>query len=104
TEGDLQREHFSYATDAAERVPGLCYRLARAAGRRPVVILLHGTGGSKEGFKAQLETYARAGFVAVAIDGRYHGERANGAKSSVAYQDAILRAWRNPGGEHPFFF
>ena len=42
--------------------------------------------------------------MAVAIDGRYHGERAASGKGSADYQVAILRAYRQPGSEHPFFF
>lgn len=100
----LKRSHFSYATEAGQRVPGLCYQSSRSKGPQPVVVILHGTGGSKEGMKELLSTYARAGFVAVAIDGRHHGERTAAGKGAAAYQDAILQAWRNPGREHPFFF
>jgi len=100
----LKRAHFSYAADADQRVPGLWFAPASATGRSPVVIILHGTGGTKDGVKDLLETYAHAGFVAVAIDGRYHGERTTTGKGSAEYQDAILRAWRTPGREHPFFF
>jgi hypothetical protein len=46
---------------------------------------------------------ARTGFVAAAIDARYHGER-TGAGSGVAeYNEAIARAWRT-GEEHPFYY
>lgn len=100
----LKRSHFSYATEAGQRVPGLWYQAAAAQGRRPVVIILHGTGGHKEGMKELLSTYARAGFVAVAIDGRHHGARTAAGKGSAEYQDAILRAWRTPGRVYPFFF
>ncbi len=100
----LKRAEFSYNAEAGQRVPGLWYQPAQAAGPRPVVIILHGTGGNKEGMKVHLETYARAGFAALAIDGRYHGQRSAAGKSSADYQDAILRAWRQPGREYPFFF
>jgi dienelactone hydrolase len=96
--------YFTYATEAGQRVPGLWYQLANATGRRPVVILLHGTGGNKEGMRDLLETYAQAGFAAIAIDGRYHGERAAAGHGSADYQAAILRAYRQPGSEHPFFY
>jgi dienelactone hydrolase len=103
TEG-LHWTHFTFATEAGQRVPGLTATRQDASGRRPVVILLHGTGGNKEGMKEHLAAYARAGFLAVAIDGRHHGERTATGKGSEEYQDAILRAWRTPGREHPFFF
>jgi alpha-beta hydrolase superfamily lysophospholipase len=68
------------------------------------VIVLHGTGGSKEGMTSRLRELARRGFVAVAIDGRYHGERGKAAAAGMsAYQAAILRAYRS-GGERPFLY
>lgn len=94
---------FSYAADPANRVPGILIKSATASGRRPVVIYLHGTGGKKEDGIPFLTELAKAGFIAVAIDGRYHGARAKSAKRSADYQDAILAAFRG-SGEHPFFF
>jgi alpha-beta hydrolase superfamily lysophospholipase len=47
-----------------------------------------------------LEALADRGFVAVAIDGRHHGER---AATSGAYLQAILRAYRTGQG-HPFLY
>jgi dienelactone hydrolase len=98
--GRLPREHFSFATDARERVPGIAIKPAAARGRLPAVIVLHGTGDSKEGMAPLLEALAARGFLAAAIDGRYHGERAAGPN---AYPQAILRAYRN-GREHPFLY
>jgi len=105
----LSEQAFSYAADGRNRVPGLLLKSTTAtptAARRPVVINLHGTGGSKEGQRKLLQELARAGFIAVAIDGRHHGERAPGGKAakSTAYVDAIRRAWFEPGREYPFFF
>lgn len=100
----LKRTYFSYQTQAGQRVPGLWYQSTSAQGPRPVVVILHGTGGNKEGMKDLLSSYARAGFAAVAIDGRHHGERTATGKGTAEYQDAILRAWRTPGREHPFFY
>jgi dienelactone hydrolase len=105
----IREQAFSFAADAHNRVPGLLLQPAAAlpaGGRRPVVINLHGTGGSKEGQRKLLQELARAGFVAVAIDGRHHGERAPGGKAakSAAYVDAIRRAWFEPGREYPFFY
>jgi dienelactone hydrolase len=67
------------------------------------VIALHGTGGNKEGQLPLLRELAGAGFLAVAIDGRYHGARASSPKGTADYADAILRAYRT-GREHPFFY
>ena len=102
---------FSYATEAGQRVPGILIKAVPSeaatpsSAPRPAVIVLHGTGGNKEAGRALLIDYARAGFVGVAIDGRYHGERAQGGKAAKAteYVAAILRAFRT-GQEHPFFF
>lgn len=91
---------FSYATDAGQRVPGILVKSANSTGRRPVVISLHGTGGNKEGQVPYMTELARAGFVAVAIDGRYHGARSS---AKTDYVDAILRTFRT-GKEHPFFY
>lgn len=99
---------FTYASDANNRVPGILLRPASSTGpaRRPVVIALHGTGGNKESQRAFLAEMVRAGFIGVAIDGRYHGARARGgsAAKSKEYVEAILRAYRAPGEQYPFFF
>jgi dienelactone hydrolase len=99
----LTQTHFTYAADAEQRVPGILIKQSKLTGRRPVVIALHGTGGNKDGQAALLKDLARLGFVAVSIDGRYHGERALGSKGSEAYVAAILRAYRT-GTEHPFLY
>jgi dienelactone hydrolase len=100
----LEHLTFSYAADADNRVPGIIVKSAGANIRRAVVIDLHGTGGTKEGQLKFLEELARAGFIAIAIDGRYHGARTKSGKGSAEYVDAILRAFRAPGKEHPFFY
>ena len=102
--GEAIVEEISFAAEAGERVPGLLFKPRGAERRRPVVIVLHGTGGSKEGMTGRLRELAARGFVAVAIDGRYHGARA-GSKSDgmSAYEAAILRTYRT-GKEHPFLF
>ncbi len=95
---------------ATERVPALIVKAASADGqpaRRPAVILLHGTGGNKDGMRPWLNAFAKRGYIALAIDARYHGERSGGAKGSAAYVEAITRAWRVKSGmpqEHPFYY
>ncbi len=93
--------HFSFAADASQRVPGFLLKAGDSRGRRPVVIALHGTGGSKTNMLALCRQLTARGFIAVAIDGRHHGERIKSGKSE--YQDAMVRAWRG-SGEHPFFY
>ena len=92
-------DHFSFASEATQRVGGFIVKPS-AHGRRPVVIALHGTGGSKTNMLSLCQDLASRGFIAVAIDGRYHGERAT---TKGAYDAAILRAYHEPG-EHPFFY
>jgi dienelactone hydrolase len=94
--------HFSFAADASNRVPGILMAATNFSGRRPVVIALHGTGGSKGNLLALGRKLAEAGFIAVAIDGRYHGERKSG-RGTDDYNDAIVRAWHG-SGEHPFYY
>jgi dienelactone hydrolase len=101
-EGGLYQVHFSFAAAQGERVPGILLRQA-ASGRRPAVIALHGTGGNKEGQLPILKELASKGFAAVAIDGRWHGERSKAGKGSDDYNEAILATWRT-GKEHPFLY
>lgn len=109
----LVTERLSFASEkkgdgSVERVPVLLVKPARKAGQKlPAVIVLHGTGGKKEGERGWLQDLAKRGIIGVAIDGRYHGERAGGAKGTTAYYAAIVRAWRTGSGEaqeHPFYF
>src|SRR4029077_1058848 len=44
----IEHWHFTYAADEAQRVSGLLIKATNAFGKRPVVVALHGTGGSKE--------------------------------------------------------
>ena len=101
--GELEQYHFSFATEPGERVPGILIRQKNAAGRLPVVVSLHGTGGNKDSQKPLLTELAAKGFAAVAIDGRYHGERTKAGSGSAEYVDAILRTYRT-GKEHPFLY
>ena len=95
--------HFSFATDTSQRVTGVLMKEKRSRGRRPVVIALHGTGGSKTNLFALCHKLATNGFLAVAMDGRHHGERRGPGKGTEAYQDAIVSAWRD-AKEHPLYY
>ena len=100
-ENGLLNQEVSFATEkkadgTIERVPALVVKPSKnASSKLPVVILLHGTGGAKEGMQGWLDEMAGRGFLAIAIDARYHGDRAGGAKGSAAYVEAITRAWRS---------
>ena len=91
------------ADGTLERVPTLIYRPTKSAERLPAVIVLHGTGGSAEGMVPFLKELQTHGIIGVAIDARYHGRRAGGAKGAIAYNEAIVRAWKT-SGEHPFYY
>lgn len=96
--GDLTQIQFNYASEASQRVPGILLKIPGEA-RRPVVIVMHGTGGKKEAEIRLLKRFADKGFVAVAIDARYHGERGTQAD----YNAAIAHTFEK-GGEHPLYW
>ncbi len=98
TAGDLIQIHFSFASETSQRVPGILLKQPGER-RRPVVIVMHGTGGKKESELKTLTELAAKGFVAVAIDARYHGERGTQAD----YNAAIARTFEK-GGEHPLYY
>jgi dienelactone hydrolase len=103
-EREYMVEQFSFMAEAGQRVPGLLFKQPGVQSKQPVVIVLHGTGGSKEGLIPRLRTLAAKGFIAIAIDGRYHGARAGASNDGLpAYQSAMLRAYRT-GREHPFLY
>ena len=110
--GELVFEHLSFVSEKKpdgkeERVPVLLARPAKNAKKLPAVIVLHGTGGNKEGQKALIADLAKRGIIGVAIDARYHGERSGGAKGADAYNAAIVRAWKAKAAdkqEYPFYY
>ncbi|EXC19460.1 hypothetical protein L484_006155 [Morus notabilis] len=67
---------------------------------RPAVVFLHGTGQCKESLRHLLESYASRGYVSIAVDSRYHGERGH---NSSTYQDALISSWKR-GDTMPFIF
>jgi dienelactone hydrolase len=101
----LHQQHLWFQSDVSERVPGyLLYPDAKAyPGRRPVVIALHGTGGNKGNMANIVLKAAHAGFIGVAIDGRFHGERTKAGEGEVEYDAAIARAFKTGQG-HPFYY
>ena len=108
----MTSEAFSFASEkknhgSTEWVPVLIVKPEKE-GKYPVMIVLHGTGGTKGRPRAPLagRSGQAAYIMGVAIDARYHGERSGGAKGSKAYVDAIARAWKEPKEkmEHPFYY
>lgn len=108
----LVTERLSIATEKRsdgqiERVPVLVVRPQAVEGSIPAVVVLHGTGGDKDKMMSWLVELAERGIMGVAIDARYHGDRAGGAVGADAYNKAIIRAWRAKPGEvqeHPFYY
>src|SRR5947209_16650521 len=70
----LARIDFSFSSEPSQRVPGILLEKS-AETRKPAVIVLHGTGGKKEGELGYMKQLAAHGFAAVSIDARYHGQR-----------------------------
>ena len=101
----IRMQHLWYQSDEAQRVPGLLLlpRAEQFKGRRPVVIGLHGTGGTKDDQLSFLRKAASAGFIGVAIDGRFHGERTQKGSGAEEYNAAIATAFKTGVG-HPFYY
>ena len=66
--------HFTFMSDAQNRVPGVLLASTNFSGRRPVVIAMHGTGGSTANMMALCRKLAERGLnsidQAVGIDNR----------------------------------
>jgi dienelactone hydrolase len=103
--GFYRAEQFSFASEPGERVPGIFLTSARATDRRPVVILLHGTGSRKEEFLALMRTLADRGLASVAIDARHHGARIStpSGADNAQYYAAMLETYRTGKG-HPYLY
>ncbi|XP_057477422.1 uncharacterized protein LOC130765096 [Actinidia eriantha] len=99
----LKEENFYLITESGEqgRLPVLILSMKESKHpKRPAVVFLHSTNKCKEWLRPLLEAYASRGYVAVAIDSRYHGERAS---SKTTYRDALVSSWKN-GDTMPFLF
>jgi dienelactone hydrolase len=95
------------ANGDVERVPTILLRPEKTKGRMPAVIVLHGTGGNKDSQLGFMKELVKRNIIGVAIDARYHGARAGGAKGAAAYNEAITKAWLTKPGqpmEHPFYY
>ena len=99
------REHVTYDSERDQTVTAVLRKARARQGRVPAVILLHGTGGSKEDGRiaALAEQLVGRGLIAVAIDGRYHGERAPAGARATEYVNAMLRAYETRA-EYPFVY
>ena len=103
TDPAVTRSHLTITSEPGQPVPALVSRPARATGRLPVVIVLHGTGGRKDDNADVAARLVAAGLIVVRPDGRYHGERCPAGKGTVAYYAAIAQAYRDGHG-HPWLY
>lgn len=97
----LIEENLYLITEEGEqgRVPVLIVSMKESKQeKKPAIVFLHSTHKCKEWLRPLLEAYASRGYIAIAMDSRYHGER---AKSVTAYQDALVQSWKN-GDTMPF--
>ncbi|XP_039806205.1 putative esterase YitV isoform X2 [Panicum virgatum] len=100
----LVEENFYLITELGEqgRLPVLLLKLNdHVPKRKPVIVFLHSSYKCKEWLRPLLEAYASRGYISVAIDSHYHGERASNEEAT--YIDALKSAWRN-GDTMPFIF
>ncbi|CAH8364250.1 unnamed protein product, partial [Eruca vesicaria subsp. sativa] len=101
--GMLKEENLHLHTEAGEqgRLPLLILSLKeKSVERRPAVVFMHSSNANKESLRPLLEAYASRGYVAIGLDSRYHGERAD---SKTAYQDALISSWKH-GNTMPFIY
>ncbi|XP_042753767.1 uncharacterized protein LOC111895328 [Lactuca sativa] len=99
----LNEENFYLITEGGEqgRVPVLVLSMKESTqSKRPAVVYLHPTNANKEYLRPLLEDYASRGYISIAIDSRYHGDR---AKTCTAYQDALVSSWKR-GDTMPFIY
>ncbi|PHT40615.1 hypothetical protein CQW23_19469 [Capsicum baccatum] len=99
----LQEENFYLTTEEGGQglLPVLVLSVKESdKKKRPTIVFLHSTHKCKEWLRPLLEGYASRGYIAVAIDSRYHGERAT---SITTYRDALVSSWKN-GDTMPFIF
>jgi dienelactone hydrolase len=101
----MVQSHVLLSSEAGQRVPAIVLKPQNVEpGRRlAVVIVLHGTGGKKEGNLGLMKTLVGKGFMAVAPDGRYHGERCAKGSGTVDYYAAIAQAFSD-GKSHPWLY
>ncbi|KAK8958663.1 hypothetical protein KSP40_PGU020352 [Platanthera guangdongensis] len=100
---ELVEENLYLITEASEqgRLPVLILsRKQSVLKKRPAIVIIHSSYKCKEWLRPLLDAYSSRGYIAVAIDSRYHGERAS---STTTYQEALISSWKN-GDTMPFIF
>ncbi|XP_039007460.1 uncharacterized protein LOC120135215 [Hibiscus syriacus] len=91
----LKEENLYFYTEAGDqgKLPLLIVSMKESnIGSRPAVVFLHSTHECKEWLSPLLEAYASRRYVTIAVDSRYHGERATGLTTC---KDALVSSWKN---------
>jgi dienelactone hydrolase len=107
---DVIIERGTINTEANEKMPVLIYKPTTGQKNYPVVIFMHGTGGSKDAKEVtdMLLKLTKQGIMGIGIDARFHGERvAGGAHGSTEYVAAAYDAWKNTDPKkqtYPFLY
>jgi len=71
--------HVFYGSTMGERVPAYLFIPAKGKEPFPCVIIMHGSGGSKEDFGVFYDYLSMRGYAVLAVDAAFHGERKNDA-------------------------
>jgi dienelactone hydrolase len=97
--------HVTFTSEAGQRVPFILLKPADAkpGARLPVVIALHGTSSKKESNLGLLKRFVEKGFMGIAPDGRYHGERCAKGSGAEEYFREITKAFED-GKSHPWLY
>ncbi len=72
---NFKRVEFSFEARPGDRVPGLMALPAKAGGKLPVIIFLHGSGQKKEFIDEIATPFTKAGFAMVSFDQWLRGGR-----------------------------
>jgi dienelactone hydrolase len=95
----LATSELTFNTEANVRLTALLQHKPTTRRRRPVVILLHGTGATAESLSSYAKPLAQAGLLAISLTARLHG---NGAAAKL-YNEALTEAYRAGKGT-PFLY
>jgi dienelactone hydrolase len=95
--GTVITERVKFNTEEGQEAVALIFRPKEEA-KYPAVIAQHFLGGSKDHllFAAMLNGLAQRGYLAVAIDGRYRGERQNGKSLAAAMAETLKTGKGHP--------
>lgn len=102
TTDEIHTERIAFVPEAGERAVAVLMSPPPdpRVSKRPVIILQHWLGGNKDAVplvRVQ-QGLTESGYITVAIDGRYRGER---QRNGVTLEEAMIRAYRTGKG-HPW--